>query len=131
MLPSQTISLTISRNWVDLYETIWKPDYFPKWASGLVQSELEQEGNVWKASGPEGEIRVRFTDHNPFGVMDHFIDTGFGKEVYVPMRVVANEEGAEVMITVFRQPLMSDEKFARHVAWVTRDLQTLQTLLTT
>lgn len=131
MLPSQTISLTIPRNWVDLYETIWKPDYFPKWAFALSQSELEPEGNAWKANGPDGAIKVRFTDHNPFGVMDHFIDTGFGKEVYVPMRVVANEEGAEVVITVFRQPLMSDEKFAQDVEWVKRDLQTLHTLLTT
>lgn len=131
MLPSQTISLTIPRNWVDLYETIWKPDYFPKWASGLSQSELEQEGNAWKANGPNGAIKIRFTDHNAFGVMDHFIDTGFGKEVYVPMRVIANEEGAEVSITVFRQPLMSDEKFAQDVEWVKRDLHTLHTLLTT
>lgn len=131
MLPSQTISLTIPRNWVDLYETIWKPDYFPKWASGLTQSELEQEGNAWKANGPNGAIKIRFTDHNAFGVMDHFIDTGFGKEVYVPMRVIANEEGAEVAITVFRQPLMSDEKFAQDVEWVKRDLHTLHTLLTT
>ncbi len=131
MLPSQTLSLTIPRNWVDLYETIWKPDYFPKWASGLSQSELEQEGNAWKANGPDGAVKIRFTDHNPFGVMDHFIDTGFGKEVYVPMRVLGNEEGAEVLITVFRQPLMSDEKFAQVVEWVKRDLGTLHTLLTT
>ncbi len=131
MLPSQTVSLTIPRNWVDLYETIWKPDYFPKWATGLSQSSLVQEGIYWKANGPEGVVKIRFTDHNAFGVMDHYVDTGFGKEVYVPMRVVANQEGADVLITVFRQPLVSEEKFAQDVAWIKRDLQTLHTLLTT
>ena len=131
MLPSQTISLTIPRNWVDLYETIWKPDYFPKWASGLSQSALEQDGNYWKAVGPEGEVKIRFTEHNPFGVMDHYVDTGFGKEIYVPMRVVGNEEGAEVLITLFRQPFTSDEKFAEDAAVVKRNLQALHTLLTT
>lgn len=131
MLPSQTVSLTIPRNWLDLYETIWKPDYFPKWASGLSQSTLVQEGHYWKATGTSDPVKIRFTEHNAFGVMDHYVDTGFGKEVSVPMRVVGNEEGAEVLITVFRQPLMSDEKFAQDVEWVKRDLQALHTLLTT
>lgn len=131
MLPSQTISMTIPRNWIDLYETIWKPDYFPKWASGLSQSTLVQEGNYWKATGTDENVKIRFTDHNPFGVMDHYVDSGYGKEVYVPMRVVENEAGAEVLITVFRQPLMSDEKFSQDLEWMKRDLQALHTLLTT
>ncbi len=29
MLSSQTLSMTIARNWLDLYETIWKPEFFP------------------------------------------------------------------------------------------------------
>ncbi|WP_380182269.1 polyketide cyclase [Kalamiella sp. sgz302252] len=131
MLPSQTISLTIPRNWVDLYETIWKPSWFPKWASGLSKAELEQDGSYWKGVGPEGAIKIRFTDHNPYGVMDHYVDTGFGKEIFVPMRVVGNEEGANVLITLFRQPFTSDEKFAQDVATVQRDLETLRDLLTT
>ncbi|MEM6161279.1 polyketide cyclase [Erwinia sp. P6884] len=131
MLPSQTLSLTIPRNWVDLYETIWKPDYFPHWASGLSHSPLVQEGHYWKTVGPEGTVKIRFTDHNSFGVMDHYIDTGSGKEIYVPMRVVGNQEGAEVLITLFRQPFMSDEKFKQDSEWVQRDLQALHTLLTT
>lgn len=131
MLPSQTVSLTIPRNWVDLYETIWKPDYFPNWASGLSQAPLVQEGDHWKAAGPEGSLKIRFTEHNPFGVMDHYIDTGSGREIYVPMRVVGNQEGAEVLITLFRQSLVSDEKFRQDIDWVLRDLQTLHTLLTT
>ncbi|EXU76620.1 MULTISPECIES: hypothetical protein [Erwinia] len=131
MLSSQTVSLAIPRNWVDLYETIWKPDYFPKWATGLTASPLVQEGNYWKSAESGQNLKIRFTDHNPFGVMDHYIDSGSGREVYMPMRVIPNEQGAEVLITVFRQPLMSDEKFAQDIEAVKRDLQTLHTLLTT
>lgn len=130
MLPSRTISLTIPRNWMDLYETIWKPEFFPKWASGLSHSALVQEGSYWKAKAAEGTVKIRFTEHNQLGVMDHYVDTGFGKEVYVPMRIIANQEGAEVVITVFRQPLMSDEKFEQDIEWVKRDLQTLHHLMT-
>ena len=58
MLPSQTVTLTIPRNWLDLYETIWKPKCFAKWASGLSSSTLTQEGQYWKAKGPEGTVKI-------------------------------------------------------------------------
>lgn len=131
MLSSHTLSLAIQRNWVDLYETIWKPEFFPKWASGLSQGPLEQDGDSWRGRGPQGPVKVRFTEHNPFCIMDHYIDSGYSKEIFVPMRIVANEEGSQVLITVFRQPLLSDDKFAQELEWVKRDLQALHTLLTT
>lgn len=130
MLSSQTLSLAIHRNWVDLYETIWKPEFFPRWASGLSQGPLVQEGNIWKGQGPQGAIKVRFTEHNPFCIMDHWIDGGYSKEIFVPMRIVANQQGSQVLITVFRQPLLSDERYAQELEWVRRDMQALQTLLT-
>ena len=127
---SQVVRQTIARNWLDLYETIWKPEYFAKWASVLSSSTLEQEGSYWRARGPEGSVKLRFTPHNPFGVMDHWIDNGFGKEIYMPMRVVANEQGAEVVMVVYRQPLMSDGKFSQDIEWVRSDLARLNCLLT-
>ncbi|ORM52311.1 polyketide cyclase [Pantoea conspicua] len=130
MLSSRTLSLTIPRHWLDLYETIWKPEFFPKWASGLTNSTLEPEGNRWRARGPQGTVKIRFTPHNPFGVMDHWVDTGFGKEIYMPMRVIANEQGAEVMVTVYRQPLTSEDKFKQDIEWVSKDLEKLNQLLT-
>lgn len=130
MLSSQTLSMTIARNWLDLYETIWKPEFFPKWASGLSGNTLEPEGTHWRAQSAEGKIKIRFTSHNPFGVMDHWINNGVGKEIYMPMRVIANEQGAEVLITVYRQPLMSEEKFSKDIEWVRKDLAQLNKLLT-
>ena len=130
MLSSRTLSLTIQRHWLDLYETIWKPEFFPKWASGLTSSTFEPEGHRWRAKGPQGTVKIRFTPHNPFGVMDHWIDTGFGKEIYMPMRVIANEQGAEVVVTVYRQPLTSEEKFKQDIEWVSKDLEKLNQLLT-
>lgn len=130
MLSSQNISMTIARNWLDLYETIWKPEYFPKWASGLCSGTLEPEGNHWRARNSEGSLKIRFTPHNPFGVMDHWINGGTGKEVYMPMRVIANEQGAEVIITVYRQSLMSDDKFLQDIERVRKDLTQLNCILT-
>ncbi|OAN54367.1 polyketide cyclase [Sphingobium sp. TCM1] len=126
MLPSRTYSISIDRNWRDLYEAIWRPEVFPKWASGLSESDLREEDGKWIADGPEGAITIRFTPHNDYGVMDHWVDTGEGKEVHVPLRVIQNGEGSEVMLTLFRQPGMDDEMFARDAKWINRDLRTLK-----
>jgi hypothetical protein len=130
MKKSQTLAVSIARDWKEVYEAIWAPKSFPKWASGLSQSDLaEGIDGWWNAEGPDGPIRIRFSDHNVFGVMDHYVDLGNGRTVYVPMRIVANAEGAEVLLTLFREIDMSDERFAADVAWVERDLRSLQAML--
>jgi hypothetical protein len=78
---------------------------------------------------PEGPAEVRFTPRNEFGVLDHFVRTRAGVEVYVPMRVIRNGDGCDVVLTVFRLPGMSDEKFEQDAAWVRRDLATLKAAL--
>ena len=126
MLPSRTYSISINCDWKLLYEAIWRPETFPKWASGLTQSDIRADGADWLADGDAGPVRVRFTPHNDFGVMDHFIDLRDGQEVYIPLRVIQNGAGAEVMLTLFRQPEMTDESFARDAKWIARDLRALR-----
>ena len=130
MLETRTISISINRNWNDVYEAIWRPESFPKWASGLSKSPLAKYGEVWKAEGPEGPITIRFTDHNVFGVMDHYVNVGIGSQIYIPLRIIPNGEGAEVLLTLFRQPGMSDAKFEADAEWVKRDLLSLKALVT-
>lgn len=130
MLESRTISISINRNWKEVYDAVWRPEDFPKWASGLSQSPLTRNGEAWKTEGPEGAIRIRFTGRNDFGVMDHHVDLGNGTNIYVPMRIIQNDGGSEVLLTLFRQPGMSDEKFAADAEWVGRDLLALRALVT-
>ncbi|MDR5817004.1 polyketide cyclase [Caballeronia sp. LZ033] len=120
-----TLSVSIARDWRELYEAIWRPEVFPTWASGLAQSTLEAEGDHWRARGPEGDVLIRFTAHNAFGVMDHQVTLPDGHEITMPLRVIPNGAGAEVLLTLFQQPGMSDEQFAADADWVRRDLATL------
>ena len=129
ILPARTYSLSIKREWRALYEQIWHPEFFPKWASGLSDGELKPNGDAWTAEGPEGSIGVRFTAHNDHGVMDHFVDPGTGREIHIPLRVVQNSAGAEVMLTLFRQPEMTDESFSADAKWIMRDLRKLKQLV--
>lgn len=128
LLEAKTVSVSINRPWQDLYEEIWQPTCFPAWASGLSDASLEKDGDIWRAQGPDGPVTIRFTGHNQYGVMDHYVDVGNGLEVYIPLRVIANGRGSEVMLTLFRQPGMSEEKFVADIEWVRRDLTKLRTL---
>ena len=128
LLQARTYSVSIDRDWRELYEMIWHPEFFSRWASGLSDSPLRQDGDAWTADGPEGPVRIRFTPHNDYGVMDHFVDPGDGAVVHVPLRVVPNGRGAEVMLTLYRQPGMSDETFASDAKWIARDLARLKSV---
>lgn len=128
MLPAIVLSVTIDRPWREVYEAFWRPADFRRWASGLSEFALRQEGDSWVGEGTEGGIHVFFTPHNEFGVMDHRVVPDGGVAVNVPLRVIANGDGAEVQLTLFRQPDMDDETFARDRRWVRKDLATLKTL---
>ena len=104
--------MTIERPAGEVYAFACDPKNLPAWASGL-----------------SAAVKVRFVERNPYGVLDHYVSVDAGPEVYMPMRVFPNGAGAEVLITVFRQPGVSDEKFGEDTRWVLRDLETLKALL--
>ncbi|WP_420381311.1 polyketide cyclase [Novosphingobium sp.] len=129
MLPARSFSISIRHDWRALYERIWRPEFFPKWAAGLADGELRQgDDGSWLADGADGPVGIRFTPHNPFGVMDHWVDAGPAR-VHVPLRVVENGDGAEVILTLYRQPGMDEERFSADIKLVNRDLKALKNLI--
>jgi hypothetical protein len=125
---SKMISVSIQRSLQDVYDFTAPPASFARWASGLGKP-LGNEGTVWRFEGEGGPVKIRFTEPNAYGVLDHYVALPDGSEIYVPMRVVANGTGSEVMFTLFRVPGMDDEKFAADAQWVMRDLNRLKDLL--
>ncbi|MFC3226108.1 polyketide cyclase [Marinibaculum pumilum] len=122
------IGVTIRRPWRQVYDFAAEPRNMPRWASGLGAGLRHEEG-AWIADGPEGPVRVRFSERNPFGVLDHRVVLAPGVEILVPMRVLPNGDGAEVQLVLFRQPGVTDERFAADADWVARDLDALKRLL--
>jgi len=45
------------------------------------------------------------------------------------MRVLRNNDGSEVVFTLYRRPGMSEQEFAGDAEWVKKDLEKLKTLL--
>ena len=56
----------------------------------------------------------------------HFIVRG---QFYNPVRVFPNNDGSELVFTVYRRPDVSDQEFAADAAAVEKDLAKLKTLL--
>jgi hypothetical protein len=122
------LSVSINRPAAEAYDFLSLPENFAKWASGIGGS-LRRAGADWIAETAEGPIKVCFSERNTFGVLDHSVTLPQGRSVYVPLRVLPRNKGCELELTLFRQPEMSDEKFAADAEWVLRDLNAAKRLL--
>src|SRR5687767_11554710 len=80
------------------------PGNWPKWAAGLGSSLARTADGRWTVATPDGPAELRFAPPNTLGVFDHVVILASGEEVRVPLRAVANGDGCEVTLTLFRQP---------------------------
>jgi hypothetical protein len=127
-LPTRHISVAINRPVDAVYEFASSPANLPQWASGLSGS-IEYVNGEWVAESPMGTVKVKFADRNPFGVLDHSVTLPSGAAFYNPMRVLPNDNGCEVVFTLFRRPEMSVEEFEADAALIAKDLESLKRLL--
>lgn len=129
MFESRHISIRIHKSASEVYAFTQAPESFPKWAAGLA-SGLTRDGDQWIAHGPDGDVHVRFSPANDQGVLDHWVTLVDGAVLYIPLRVIANGEGCEVILTLYRPPAMHDDAaFARDAAAIGRDLSKLKALV--
>lgn len=128
MFASRTLSVSIGCPPSKVYEFVSNPENLPKWAKGLGKSVRKADGD-WLVDTPQGPVKVRFARKNELGVLDHYVTTAQGAEVYVPLRVIANGFGSEVLFTLFRSPEMSEEQYAEDQMLVEQDLRTLKDIL--
>src|SRR4051812_19498318 len=91
--PVRHISIGISRPFEEVYAFLAEPANFPKWASGLGHSFRHLGGMEWLADTPSGSMKVRFTEQNPFGVLDHSVMPDGGAAMHNPMRAFPNGHG--------------------------------------
>lgn len=130
MTTSITLSTSIQRPASEVYDYMRDPAHLTTWAAGLALSVKEKIGqDTYLIETPNGEATVRFTEENKFRIMDHWVKQGPDPEVYIPIRILENGKGSEVIFTLFRLPGMTDERFAQDKQAVQKDLATLKKLL--
>ena len=128
MQSAHTVSVSINKPFADVYEFAHQPANFALWAQGMGEDLRAGMGGIWLAETPNGPAEVHFTPHNEYGVLDHTLRLRTGR-IYVPMRLVKNDDGCELMLTVFRNDQMSDAQFSSDLDAVARDLNRLKSLL--
>ncbi|MDB5650604.1 MAG: polyketide cyclase [Hyphomicrobiales bacterium] len=70
-----------------------------------------------------------FSAPNESGILDHRVVRDGSEPVFVPMRVFPNGSGAEIIVTLFQWPGLSDAYFERDAETTSKDLNTLKRLL--
>ena len=125
---SRTITVRIDRPFDEVYEFLVDPANWNQWAFGLGRN-IRRSQDGWMADSDGGVATVQFTPRNSFGVVDHTVIRPTGRRVYVPMRLIANGSGSELLFTLFREPNMADAQFASDAGFVQRDLDGLKRLL--
>ena len=128
LLKSRTVSVAINCDPATVYEFVSNPENLPKWAKMFCRSIKKSNGG-WIVETPQGPVNVRFSKRNDFGVLDHYVSPAPGVEVFVPMRVVPNGSGSEVIFTLFQLAGMSGEKYAEDIRWVEQDLRSLKGIM--
>jgi hypothetical protein len=125
---SRTITVRIDRPLDNVYEFLADPANWNQWAFGLGKN-IRRSKDGWIADSDRGTAKVLFTPRNNFGVVDHTVIRPSRQRVYVPMRLIVNGSGCELLFTLFREPKMSDAQFAADAGFVQRDLNGLKELL--
>jgi hypothetical protein len=128
IFPARTLSVSIDCPPAKMYAFVSNPENLPQWAGGLCRS-VRRSNNEWIVETPQGPMKIRFAEKNDLGVLDHYVRPTPDVEVHVPMRVIPNGSGSELIFTIFRSPEMTEEKFAEDVGLVERDLRTLKKIL--
>ena len=127
-MKSKTLTISINCSPKKVYEFVFNLENMPKWAKTFCQSSKKSNGE-WIIETPQGPMGMKITPKNEFGILDHTVIPAPGVEVFVPMRVVPNGSGSEVIFTLFQQPGMSDQDFARDQGMVEQDLATLKQVM--
>ena len=128
MLESKTLHIAVERSPQEVYEFVSNPENLPKWAKTFCLSIKKSKGE-WAIETPQGPANIRIAGKNQFGILDHYVIPAPGVEVFVPMRVVPNASGSEVIFTLFKQPGMTDENYANDAGMVEADLKSLKNTL--
>ena len=122
------VSISIDRPADTVYEFMANGENLVRWATGL-GSKYTRDGDGWLVEGPDGLVRARLPRRNEFGVVDHVVTLPTAATVHIPIRVIANGDGATVTVTLLRAGDVSDAKFDADAKWVEQDLARLKSVL--
>ena len=104
MARSRTITMSVCRKTGEVFDAILNSP--PKMMPGAMQNNDDS----WSFSTPRGNANLKFKQNKTFGILDHlYSDDEASWEV--PMRVVSSGDASEVIITITKPEIITDEQF--------------------
>lgn len=126
--PALHISQSIERDPGEVAAFAGDPQNLPRWAAGL-SAGIRRAGDRWVTDSPMGVVEVAFVGPVELGILDHEVTMPDGAVVHNPLRVLRNDQGSEVVFTLYRLPGVSDGDFARDAELVAADLVRLRDVM--
>ncbi len=101
---SRTITISVNRKTGDVFDAILTSP--PK----MMPDAKQNSDGSWSFSTPRGNANLKFMQNKTFGILDHlYVDDESSWKV--PMRVVSNGDESEVIITLVKPDVLTDEQF--------------------
>ncbi len=116
---NRSLSISVERPAPRVYDFLCRPENLSRWAAD------------WVGEPAHAPVAWCYSEPNAFGVLDFALRRPCGTTLYIPLRVVANAEGCNVVVTLFRRGGMSDADFAAAAERAGRDLMRATKLLET
>lgn len=104
MVRARTITMSVSRKTGDVFDAILNSP--PK----MMPDARRTGDDSWTFSTPRGNANLKFKHNKTFGILDYlYVDEETSWDV--PMRVISNGDESEVIVTVVKPSILSDEQF--------------------
>ncbi len=127
-LKTSTLALGINCSASEIYKFVSNPLNLPKWATTFAKS-IHKANGKWILQTDQGPVKIKMSEKNKFGVLDHFITSASGEKIYVPMRVISNASGSEITFTLFQRRAMTEAQFFQDLKLVKQDLENLKKIM--
>jgi len=82
-----------------------------------------------RISRPADEVYAYASPRNDFGILDHYVTLDSAEVIYIPMRVITDESGSEVLFTLRRRPGITEAEFGADADAVAADLARLKCVM--
>lgn len=129
--PTDTVRITIEAPFDAVVADLAEPVTHPEWATEFFGGPARPGSVTGEFVVPVpmmgGETRMRIEHHAPSGAIDMFLapgDAPFGPPL--PIRVLRNGDGADVLFTLTRFPGMPDEAWIAGLTSMRKELDQLK-----
>jgi hypothetical protein len=127
---ARVVSLSVTRPLKEVYDFLAEPGNFASWAF-VDNAMMEPIGpDEWSVETSVGRRFMKFQPRNRHGILSYEARASLEDPPHlIPMRVLANSTGTEIIYVFIRRPDAADEAFTSLVEWVTSDLLALKSIL--